>query len=403
MNVLFLTIYRINNLSERGIYTDLMRKFRDEGHKVFIVTPSERRYKQKTAFNEQEGISLLKVYTLNFQKTNVIEKGIGTLLIEYQFLDAIKKYLSEIKFDVIIYSTPPITFTRVIKFIKRKSSADSYLLLKDIFPQNAVDLGLMKKNGLIHAFFSSKERSLYAVSDYIGCMSKANLDYLSINNPQINTDKMHVNPNSIEPVNSFLSHDQKVNIRKQYAIPLNNTTFVYGGNIGKPQGIHFLIEVIESNKLNDKCFFVVVGDGTEFNRLNSWFKMNKPVNAILLSGLPKQEYDNLVQSCDVGMIFLDKRFTIPNYPSRLLSYLEYKMPVITGTDGTTDIGKDAEENGYGFYCESGNLKLMNSQITFLSKNPDVIQMMGNKGYNYLLKNFSVENSYAIIMNQLKTN
>ena len=403
MNVLFLTIYRINNLSERGIYTDLMRKFRDEGHKVFIVTPSERRYKQKTAFNEQEGISLLKVYTLNFQKTNVIEKGIGTLLIEYQFLDAIKKYLSEIKFDVIIYSTPPITFTRVIKFIKRKSSADSYLLLKDIFPQNAVDLGLMKKNGLIHTFFSSKERSLYAVSDYIGCMSKANLDYLSINNPQINTDKMHVNPNSIEPVNSFLSHDQKVNIRKQYAIPLNNTTFVYGGNIGKPQGIHFLIEVIESNKLNDKCFFVVVGDGTEFNRLNSWFKMNKPVNAILLSGLPKQEYDNLVQSCDVGMIFLDKRFTIPNYPSRLLSYLEYKMPVITGTDGTTDIGKDAEENGYGFYCESGNLKLMNSQITFLSKNPDVIQMMGNKGYNYLLKNFSVENSYAIIMNQLKTN
>jgi len=403
MNVLFLTIYRINNLSERGIYTDLMRKFRDEGHKVFIVTPSERRYKQKTAFKEQEGISLLKVYTLNFQKTNVIEKGIGTLLIEYQFLDAIKKYLSEIKFDVIIYSTPPITFTRVIKFIKRKSSADSYLLLKDIFPQNAVDLGLMKKNGLIHAFFSSKERSLYAVSDYIGCMSKANLDYLSINNPQINTDKMHVNPNSIEPVNSFLSHDQKVNIRKQYAIPLNNTTFVYGGNIGKPQGIHFLIEVIESNKLNDKCFFVVVGDGTEFNRLNSWFKMNKPVNAILLSGLPKQEYDNLVQSCDVGMIFLDKRFTIPNYPSRLLSYLEYKMPVITGTDGTTDIGKDAEENGYGFYCESGNLKLMNSQITFLSKNPDVIQMMGNKGYNYLLKNFSVENSYAIIMNQLKTN
>ena len=93
MNILFLTVSRINDLSERGIYTDLMRKFRDEGHNVYVVSPSERRFKQVTGLRESHGTKLLKVKTLNIQKTNVIEKGIGTILLQYQFLLVINKYL----------------------------------------------------------------------------------------------------------------------------------------------------------------------------------------------------------------------------------------------------------------------------------------------------------------------
>lgn len=71
---------------------------------------------------------------------------------------------------------------------------------------------------------------------------------------------------------------------------------------------------------------MIVGSGTEFSKVQTWFTTNTPGNALLLAGLPKNEYDQLIQSCDVGLIFLDRRFTIPNFPSRMLSYLEYKMP-----------------------------------------------------------------------------
>ena len=116
MNVIFLTL-GIENIKNRGIYEDLMRKFRDEGHQVYIVYPVERRLGQNTSLVDINGVKILNVRTLNIQKTNVVEKGIGTLLLERQFRAAIKKYLMGIQFDLITYSTPPITFTNVVIFI----------------------------------------------------------------------------------------------------------------------------------------------------------------------------------------------------------------------------------------------------------------------------------------------
>ena len=128
MNIIFLTLSRIIDIEARNIYADLMRKFRDEGNNVYIVTSCERRLGLKTRFSEKDGVHILDVRTLNVQKTNIVEKGIGTLLIESQFKSAIKKYLGYVKFDLITYSTPPITFTNVVKYLKRENpQAISYL------------------------------------------------------------------------------------------------------------------------------------------------------------------------------------------------------------------------------------------------------------------------------------
>jgi glycosyltransferase involved in cell wall biosynthesis len=354
MKILFLTIVKIEEINSRGIYTDLMRKFRDEGHELYIVSPSERRNNKATRLIQNRNVSLLIIKILNFHNTNLVEKGLSTLLIEYQFLRAIKKYFARTHFDLVLYSTPPITFTKVVKYIKNRDDAKSYLLLKDIFPQNAVDLGMIRKGGIFHRYFREKERDLYSISDYVGCMSQANVDFIRKHNPQINPDIVEVNPNSIEPVDSCMGPEQKTAIREKYKIAKDKTVFIYGGNLGKPQGIEFLIKVINSQLHKEDAFFVVIGSGTEFAKIKTWFELNQPPNALLIKELPKDEYDSLLQSCDVGMIFLDRNFTIPNFPSRLLSYLEYKMPVIAATDKNTDIGKVMVENGFGMWSEAGD-------------------------------------------------
>ena len=138
MNILFLTVSRISDISERGIYTDLIREFIRNGHSLYIVVPIERRFHQVTGLKESDGANILKVKTLNIQKTNLIEKGVGTLLLEYQYRWGIERFWKDVKFDLILYSTPPITFNKVIASLKERYKAKTYLLLKDIFPQNVL-------------------------------------------------------------------------------------------------------------------------------------------------------------------------------------------------------------------------------------------------------------------------
>jgi glycosyltransferase involved in cell wall biosynthesis len=364
-----------------------------------VVSPSERRDKKKTFLSTKEGVSILNVRTFNLQKTNIVEKGIGTLAIEYQYLNAIKKHFSTIKFDLVLYSTPPITFSKVIDFVKKRDNAYSYLLLKDIFPQNAIDMKMLREDGLLHRMFMKKERRLYELSDTIGCMSEANKKYVITHNPTIAPKKVEVNPNSIEPNELCLTLEKKNSIKNKYGLPQGKKIFVYGGNLGKPQGIDFLIETI-AYATNSNVFFLVVGSGTEFNRVNKWFQINQPQHAKLLSGLPKEEYDQLLKACDVGMIFLHKDFTIPNFPSRLLSYLEMKMPVITATDPNTDIGTEIEKNNCGYAVLSGDILGMQKAIDELVSNENNFIQMQENAWSLLQNEYKVDYSYQLIKNRV---
>lgn len=407
MNLIFLTLARIADIDQKGIYTDLVRKFREEGHEVYIVCPCERRLGKETTLTTGKDVHILDVKTLNIQKTNVIEKGIGTLLLEWQFRHAIRKFFKDVNIDLILYSTPPITFTNVVKFLKKKNpEAVSYLLLKDIFPQNAVDMRMFSKRSFFYHFFREKEKALYKESDFIGCMSSANVVYLRAHNNYYQRWRVEVAPNSIELRSKNIEISDKNTIRGKYELPVDKPIFIYGGNLGKPQGIDYLIKCLDDNKYRDDCFFVIVGNGTEFPKLQAWYDSqledkSRELNVKFMQELSKDEYDQLVSACDVGLIFLDHRFTIPNYPSRLLSYLENKMPVICATDVNTDIGRIAEQNGYGYWCESVKPIDFTVLVDRFLAEPERIKTMGERGYEFLKSNYLVEHTYQVIMRHFK--
>ena len=402
MNILFMTIGKMDNIEDHTIYCDLLRCFRDAGHKVYTISPYEKVKGLKTKYEEKSGVHMLHVKTGNVTgKAGLIEKGLAQLLIEPIFIKAIKRYYGDTKFDLVMYSTPPITFCNVIEYIKKRDGAKSYLLLKDIFPQNAVDIGMMQKNGLkgiLYRFFRNKEKKLYKISDYIGCMSKANIEYVIRNNPEINSDKVILCPNCIEPIDMSISTDIRKHLREKYDIPQDKTVFVYGGNLGRPQGIPFIIKCLKKQKENKTAFFLIVGDGTEFGKLKEFFDKEKPDNMKLMSKLPKDDYDTMVAACDVGLIFLDHRFTIPNFPSRLLSYMQAKLPVLAVTDPNTDVGKVIIEGGFGWWCESNNVNAF-SKLVKTASSIDLTQMKINET-KYLTENYTVSMVYDNIINKI---
>lgn len=403
MKLLFLTMAKISP-EQRGIYSDLIRKFRDEGHDVYIVMPCERREGRSTDYIENNGVHTLSVRTFNLQKTNVIEKGIGQILLERQFEKAINKYIRGVVFDLILYSTPPISFTNVIKNAKKNSpNAKTYLMLKDIFPQNALDLGMLSKKGIkgyLYDLFLKKEKELYRVSDYIGCMSPANVNYLLSHNPELDSTKVEICPNSYEVVSTKkMSHETKKFIREKYGLPVDLPILLYGGNLGKPQGIPFLIKCLDENKNRTDCHFLIVGNGYDYSLIKKWHEETKPASVSLFQRIPLEDYEQLAAACDIGLIFLDHRFTIPNYPSRLLPCLISKKPIIACTDPVSDIGPIAEENGYGVYCESNNVQAFTATVDSILKQ-DLVEM-GEKGYSFLMNNYTINHTYVAIMKHFK--
>ena len=100
-------------------------------------------------------------------------------------------------------------------------------------------------------------------------------------------------------------------------------------------------------------------------------------------------------ACDVGMIFLDHRFTIPNFPSRLLSYLQAKLPVLCCTDPNTDIGTVCQEGGFGWQCESNDTAAFGSVVdTAIAAD---LPAMGDAGFAYLNEHYTAQKAYETIM------
>ena len=396
MNVLFLSLGTFNDLSGSSVHIDVLKRFARE-HRVYLVCKREQRQGLPTELTEEYGIRVLRVKTGNIKNTNLIEKGISTVMVEPQFKAAIRKYFARVRFDLVLYTTPPVTFASVVRYVKKRDGAVTYLMLKDIFPQNAVDIGMMRTTGPMGAayrYFRRKEKALYALSDFIGCMSPANCEYILRHNPELSPDKVEVCPNITVIEDMSVSPEERGEIRRRYGIPADKTVFIYGGNLGKPQGIPFLMECLRTQRAED-AFFLIIGSGTEFPALERFIADEKPANVKLMSGLPKREYETLCAACDVGMIFLDHRFTIPNFPSRMLSYMKAKMPVLAVTDPNTDVGRVITEGGFGWWCESDDAARF-AALTEEIRQAD-LPAMGEAAFAYLEKNYDPDTAYQAVM------
>ena len=398
MNVLFMSLGMFEDLNGSSVHIDILKRFAAE-HNVFLICKNENK---STQLSREYGINVLRVKTGVLKRVGLIEKGISTIRVESEFKNAVIKYFNNVKFDLVIYTTPPITFADVVMFLKKRDNAITYLMLKDIFPQNAVDLGMLSKTGLqsiIYKYFRNKERKLYEASDYIGCMSPANCNYILEHNPGIAPESVEVCPNITIIEDMSIDNKTKMFIRKKYNLPMDKKLFIYGGNLGKPQGIPFLIECLKKQKLYN-AFFIIIGTGTEYSLLEEFIQKESPSNVVLMRSLPKADFETLVAACDVGMIFLDHRFTIPNFPSRLLSYMKAKIPVLAVTDISTDIGNIIVEGGFGWWCESNNVDAFISRVQAITSLKDEdFQSMRNKEFEYLKSYYNPDVAYNTIISK----
>lgn len=393
MKILYISTLFLEPNKGATIYTDLAEALNEAGHYITVAVNEQARNKKSTEMKKERGFDVLRIVTGNYFDVGFIEKGITTLKIPFLMRKGIAKYLGNRRFDMILFESPPVTNAGLIAWAKKKFKCPAYLMLKDIFPQNAVDLEIIKRNGLLYHYFKWKERNLYRAADYIGCMSPANKRYIIEHNSWLDPDKVELFPNT-KRLNCDIESD-RYTIRKRFGIHEEAYVFLFGGNMGKPQYVDLLCDAIKACKDEKGIFFLFVGRGTDRYKLAQTIKENDIRNALLIENLPRDEYEQIAKEIDVGMIVLDPRFTIPNYPSRILSYMEYAKPVLAATDKITDIKDLINEAQCGEWVWSADHNAFIDKIKEISRQPDLANK-GKNGRKYLENNFQVEHSVAIL-------
>ena len=376
-----------------NLYTDLIHEFHQNGHDVLVLAPAEN--SKDTGLRLEGGVSVLRVATLPLFNVGTLKKGLANLLLSWQYKKALKKNKITLDFDLILMPTPPITLTPTAKWVKNKSGAKLYLILRDIFPQNAVDLKMMDGNGAIHTFFRKKEKELYNVADYMGCMSPANINYIKKHNTDVAPSKLHLLPNW-ENLPNYKEGKSSEALLNKYKLK-DKFIVIFGGNIGKPQKMENIILLAKECQDFSEIVFFIIGTGTEKQKLTNLVQEEKLANVILEDKIPKTDYNDLLRLSDVGLISLSEDFTIPNFPSKVLSYFGNKKPVLASVDLNTDFGTILEEVKAGYWAAAGDTKDLKKKLLLIYHDASLRAQMGENGYAYMKENLLPDKAYKTII------
>lgn len=395
MNVLFL-MFAFPDLNKSfNLYTAIVEQFHKEGHKVFILAPETSK---KTGVRKEKGIDVLRVRALPIKNVPNYLKGISNLLLPLLYKRALNKFYKDQSFDLIITATPPITFTDLASRLKRKHMAKLYLILRDIFPQNAVDMGFMKKGGYIYNYFRSKEKRLYIEADKIGCMSQGNIDYVLNHNLFLQKEKLHVLQNYQIKNEFWQNRDESIN--EKYGLK-NKFVVVFGGNMGKPQQLENVIKLAKECEEYKDVVFLLLGGGLQKKKIEDMVSSNSSSNVILLETIPKQDYQRLIKTCDIGLISLHQDFTVPNIPSKCLDYLNLGIPVLASVDKATDFGLMLElDMKAGLSSLAGDIPAFKKNFDRLYWDTEFREICGKNGRNYFERYLTPDVAYKKIIESL---
>lgn len=395
MNILFLYI-SLPHLSENGVFNDIIKEFAKQGHSVKVATPSKKGIDE--GVNQEAGVDVLRFKTDQLiNNTSNIKKGIAYIKLAYQFPNAIKKYYDKEKFDLIIAHSLPTEIGIIAKVLKKRYGAKFYLMLCEYIWQDSVSLYFFKESGLICRYYKWLEKITVDSADYIGSPSQGNIDFTLKYYPWAKEKNIHVLHYSQSPI---VLNPYNVDIRAKYGLS-DKFIAIYGGNVSIAQKIENVLALAEACIEYQDIVFLLLGRGQEIELIKEKAKIKGLVNIIFMDFIPKEDYNNLLSVCNVGLVSLNEKLAIPNIPSKTLSYFNLSIPVVASIDRNTDYGQYLETARAGLWSYAGDTDRFKDNLLKLYNSPELCKEMGANGYRFYLENMIPEKAYTTIMKQIK--
>jgi len=356
MRILILVVYYLpSTMSSAKLIDDLAREFHRLGHEVLVAAPDDA-LRRDCEVSDESGIKVLRVKTGEIKSASRWLRAWREITLSSVMWRKGRACFRENPCDLIIYYSPTIFFGSLVAKLKRLYGCPSFLVLRDIFPQWAVDAGVLRRGSLVHRFFAFKEKQNYDAATVIGVQSPANLDYFARpgRTGKYRSDVLYNWAAKTVDCGSSRGYRRRLGLE-------DKVVFFYGGNIGVAQDMDNILRLAEALQKDREAYFLLVGDGSEVPRLQSLIAAKGLTNIAIHPPVDQKIYLEMLADFDIGLVSLDRHLGTHNFPGKILSYCDQAKPVLASVNPGNDLKVLLEKYDAGLVClngENGQLEIM---------------------------------------------
>lgn len=395
MKILFVLLELMPENKDGGMYGNLAEQFRQSGHDVTIIAPDVEH--ANTFCKTERGLRVVRVASKETQGvSSMYQKGVALATLPYYFKKGYKRYLSGDKFEWIVMPTPPITLSGFVKFVKKRTGAKFYMILRDIHPQSVWSIGLLH-NRIEYLFLDKKARTGYRTADIIGCMSQGNIDFIKDQYSGMRMGKGVLLYNWVtEPPRTVTDPT----LRPRLGLD-GKFVALFGGNLGKGQRIENIAYLAEHYLNIPDIVFLIIAKGVEKDRLQQIAEEKKLTNIRFMDFMPQKDYLNLTRSVDLGLVSINEDYKVPTCPSKAVSYMAAGVPVFAMINPGNDYGQVIEDSGAGFWAVGSDKERTIELFDKIYRDKELRQRMSGAGHAFYQKHCTVEAAYETMISQMK--
>jgi glycosyltransferase involved in cell wall biosynthesis len=338
---------------------DLSREFVRQGHALTVMLPTAG-LSSPCLIEEIDGVQVLRLRAPRTKDIDYVRRTINEFLMPFAMLRNLRKsQLAQQPWDGVVWYAPTIFLGPIASALKKRSDCKGYLIVRDIFPEWAADMGLMGR-GLPYKCFKAVANYQYRVADVIGIQTQGNYAYFADRpgcNVEVLQNWLSDAPNvgcSISVAGDISSSQApESSLRAQRGNPCDlagRTIFVYAGNMGVAQGMDILLNLAERLLARRDIGFVFVGRGSDAQRLREDAQKRGLGNVMFHDEIDPTEIPGLYAQCHIGIVALDPRHKTHNIPGKFLSYMQAGLPVLASINPGNDLVAMIEGEGVGRVC-----------------------------------------------------
>jgi len=299
--------------------------------------------------------------------------------------------------DLILATMPPLGLGIAARFLSRLLKVPYALLVEDLQPDAAIDLGMLKPGRMANALFHL-ELLAYRRASVIATLTNGMARRIIAKG--ISSSKVKLVPHWIDESLLNLPVDTPAKPPWVEFAAQGKFLAVHAGNMGVKQGLDVVLEAAALSSQRDDIAYLLVGDGAEAERLKAKASAQRLSNLRFFPLQPHAAFENLLSLTGVGLVTQQGCVSDIVFPSKMETLLAAGCPVIASVNRSSEVAETVKQARAGIVVGPENAAELATAVESISRDPERRSRMRYSAREYARQRWNREANLCLLENAL---